>query len=72
MIQEILWKCLYPADLNYLGSDPNLYKNLNNNGRPAYELNTNEAAWRFFKASTDLLQYLTTLHHVHLLIHLNL
>ena len=23
-----LWKCLYPADLNYLGSDPNLYKNL--------------------------------------------
>jgi spore coat protein CotH len=33
-----LWKCLYPADLKYLGSDPNLYKNLLNEGRPAYEL----------------------------------
>lgn len=37
-----LWKCLYPADLNYLGNDQNLYKNINSNGRPAYELNTNE------------------------------
>lgn len=37
-----LWKCLYPADLNYLGNDQNLYKSINNNGRPAYELNTNE------------------------------
>lgn len=44
-----LWKCLYPADLNYLGSDPNLYKNLNNNGRPAYELKTNEAEGDFSK-----------------------
>ena len=31
-----LWKCLYPADLNYLGSDPNLYKT------HAYDLKTNE------------------------------
>lgn len=38
-----LWKCLYPADLNYLGNDPNTYKNLNDNGRPAYELTTNES-----------------------------
>lgn len=38
-----LWKCLYPADLNYLGSDPNLYKELNNGtGVQAYELKTNE------------------------------
>ena len=37
-----LWKCLYPADLNYLGSDPNIYKNLIDNGRPVYELKTNE------------------------------
>jgi hypothetical protein len=44
-----LWKCLYPADLNYLGSDPNLYKNLNNNGRPAYELTTNEDQGDFSK-----------------------
>lgn len=44
-----LWKCLYPANLNYLGSDPNLYKDLNNNGRPAYELMTNEASSDFSK-----------------------
>ena len=37
-----LWKCLYPADLQYLGSDPNIYKNLEENGRPVYELKTNE------------------------------
>lgn len=44
-----LWKCLYPADLNYLGNDPNTYKNLNNNGRPAYELTTNESQADFTK-----------------------
>ncbi len=37
-----LWKCLYPADLKFIGNDPNLYKNLNNNGTPVYELSTNE------------------------------
>ncbi|PJA54884.1 MAG: hypothetical protein CO167_01300, partial [Candidatus Marinimicrobia bacterium CG_4_9_14_3_um_filter_48_9] len=37
-----LWKCLYPADLNYLGADPTLYQNLTDNGRPAYELKSNE------------------------------
>ena len=36
-----LWKCLWPADLNYLGDDPNLYK-LTNEGRRVYELGTNE------------------------------
>lgn len=44
-----LWKCLYPADLTYIGSDPNLYKNINNNGRPAYELTTNETQGDFTK-----------------------
>ncbi len=52
-----LWKCLYPADLVYLGSDPNLYKNLNNNGRPAYELTTNEEQGDF----TKLVKLITTL-----------
>lgn len=37
-----LWKCLYPADLNYLGSDPAIYRDLQDNGRPVYELHTNE------------------------------
>jgi len=36
-----LWKCLWPADLNYLGADPDLYK-LYNGDRPVYELKTNE------------------------------
>jgi len=44
-----LWKCLYPADLRYLGSDPNIYKNLNQDGRPAYELTTNESIGDFSK-----------------------
>ena len=42
-----LWKCLYPADLQYLGSDPNIYKNLEDNGRPVYELKTNEETGDF-------------------------
>ncbi|MCE1188725.1 MAG: CotH kinase family protein [Ignavibacteria bacterium] len=42
-----LWKCLYPADLKFLGSDPSIYKNLLNSGVPAYELKTNEAAGDF-------------------------
>lgn len=44
-----LWKCLYPADLQYLGSDPNIYKNLEENGRPVYELKTNEETGDFYK-----------------------
>ena len=44
-----LWKCLYPADLNYIGNDPNLYKAINSNGRPAYELMTNESEDDFSK-----------------------
>ncbi|MHC1737605.1 MAG: CotH kinase family protein [Ignavibacteriaceae bacterium] len=44
-----LWKCLYPADLRWLGSDPNTYKNLNNNGVPVYELTQNEEIGDFTK-----------------------
>jgi hypothetical protein len=36
-----LYKCLWPADLVYLGSNPNLYK-LIVNGRRVYELKINE------------------------------
>ncbi len=35
-----LYKCLYPADLDYISSNPNDYK-LEFNGRRAYELKTN-------------------------------
>jgi len=54
-----LWKCLYPADLVYIGSDPNLYKNLNNNGRPAYELMTNESTADFSR----LVKFITILNN---------
>jgi hypothetical protein len=36
-----LYKCLWPADLTWRGSDPNLYKFTSDNRR-AYELTTNE------------------------------
>lgn len=38
-----LYKCLYPANLNYLGEDPNLYK-FEAGDRRAYELKINEEA----------------------------
>ncbi|MDY0076569.1 MAG: CotH kinase family protein [Bacteroidales bacterium] len=38
-----LYKCLYPADLDYLGQTPDLYK-LEANGRRIYELKRNEEA----------------------------
>ncbi|MBI2418673.1 MAG: CotH kinase family protein [Ignavibacteriales bacterium] len=44
-----LWKCLYPADLRYLGMDPNAYKNVLNNGVPAYDLKTNTELGDFTK-----------------------
>jgi len=36
-----LWKCLWPADLVWLGADPELYK-FTSGDRRAYELTTNE------------------------------
>lgn len=44
-----LWKCLYPADLKYLGNDPLLYKNIKNGTVPAYELSTNEESGDYTK-----------------------
>lgn len=44
-----LWKCLYPADLNYLGADQNAYKSLTSDSRPVYELTTNETTGDFTK-----------------------
>jgi hypothetical protein len=44
-----LWKCLYPADLKWLGSDTSAYRLLNNNGTPAYELKTNDDVQDFAK-----------------------
>lgn len=38
-----LYKCLYPADLQYLGDNPDLYK-FESGGRRAYELKRNEEA----------------------------
>lgn len=38
-----LYKCLWPADLNYLGDNPNLYK-FENGNRRAYALKTNKEA----------------------------
>ncbi|GMU89823.1 MAG: hypothetical protein AMXMBFR49_20300 [Chlorobiota bacterium] len=43
-----LWKCLWPADLKYLGENPQAYITLGG-GRPAYELSTNEAGMDFSK-----------------------
>ncbi|QQS34835.1 MAG: CotH kinase family protein [Ignavibacteriales bacterium] len=44
-----LWKCLYPADLDYHGSNPVIYQQLNSGGRPVYELTTNQAQNDFSK-----------------------
>lgn len=41
-----LWKCLWPADLQYLGENPAPYITLGGD-RPAYELSTNESGMDF-------------------------
>ncbi len=48
-----LYKCLWPADLTYLGSNPDLYK-VDNWGRRTYELKTNTLADDY----TDLINFL--------------
>ncbi|HUW92789.1 MAG TPA: CotH kinase family protein [Bacteroidales bacterium] len=52
-----LYKCLYPADLNYLGSDPDDYKLLSGDRR-VYELTTNkeEDNYSDLAALTDVLE----------------
>ncbi|RJP65227.1 MAG: T9SS C-terminal target domain-containing protein [Ignavibacteriales bacterium] len=42
-----LWKCLYPADLVYKGSNPDLYKS-KSGGRRTYDLTTNEDTDDYF------------------------
>lgn len=37
-----LYECLYPADLNYIGSNPDLYK-MNSGSRRVYDLKTNKS-----------------------------
>jgi spore coat protein CotH len=37
-----LFKCTYPADLDFIGSNPDVYKLDNGNGKRVYELQTNE------------------------------
>jgi len=51
-----LYKCLWPADLAYRGNDPDEYK-FSNDGRRAYELQTNEAADDY----SDLARFITIL-----------
>ncbi len=53
-----LYKCLWPADLTYLGSDPDLYK-IQSGDRRVYELKTNEEADDY----TDLAQFIDILNH---------
>ncbi|HEY9113996.1 MAG TPA: CotH kinase family protein, partial [Bacteroidales bacterium] len=53
-----LFKCLYPADLNYLGDDPDLYKLMSSNRR-VYELKTNEEADDY----TDLAEFIDVLNN---------
>jgi hypothetical protein len=53
-----LYKCLWPADLTYLGSDPDEYK-LKSGSKRVYELKTNEAADDY----TDLAHFIDILNH---------
>lgn len=52
-----LYKCLYPADLANLGTDPNSYK-LMSGGRRVYELQTNKTADDY----SGLARFVTALH----------
>ncbi|MBE0655099.1 MAG: CotH kinase family protein, partial [Bacteroidales bacterium] len=53
-----LYKCLYPADLAYLGTDPDSYKILSGDTR-VYELKTNEETDDY----TDLATFIDVLNH---------
>ncbi len=53
-----LYKCLYPADLDYLGQNPDLYK-LEDNGRRVYELKRNEEADNY----SDLASFIDVLNN---------
>ncbi|MCK9452695.1 MAG: CotH kinase family protein [Bacteroidales bacterium] len=53
-----LYKCLYPADLDYLGQNPDLYK-LEDNGRRVYELKRNKEADNY----SDLASFIDVLNN---------
>jgi spore coat protein CotH len=53
-----LYKCLYPADLKYLGSNPDLYK-LSSGDRRVYDLRTNEE----FDDYSDLAHFIDVLNN---------
>jgi|TARA_B100001971_G_C18229060_1_gene562664 hypothetical protein len=53
-----LFKCLYPADLNYLGEDPDLYK-FEPYGRRAYDLKINKEADDY----TDIANFIDVLNN---------
>jgi len=53
-----LYKCLWPADLNYLGSDPELYKYVQGSRR-AYELTRNEELHDY----SDLAEFIDVLNN---------
>jgi hypothetical protein len=60
--QGNLYKCSYPADLNYLGSDQQTYKDLENStvtGGRVYDLQTNKSADDY----TNLVELITELNH---------
>ena len=54
-----LFKCLWPADLVYLGSDPIIYEELAPFGRQAYDLKTNTAQNDY----TDLVRFINILNN---------
>ncbi len=53
-----LYKCLWPADLNYINSDPNSYK-MSDNGRRTYDLKTNTSADDY----SDLANFITIINN---------
>jgi len=54
-----LYKCLWPADLVYLGSNPESYK-FESGGRRAYDLKTNTEADDY----SDLAEFITMIHSI--------
>jgi spore coat protein H len=55
-----LYKCIYPADLVYLGSNPQTYKNIAGSTGRAYDLQTNETLDDY----TDLVTLITQLNRI--------
>ncbi len=54
-----LWKCLWPADLKYKGSNPLVYAEPESWGRRAYDLRTNVEEWDY----TPLAEFIDVLNN---------